>query len=133
MTQEELDEIFRLRQREMDEVKEILRQHKAWLIGKFEGKQADLHGVNLHGADLQDDDLRYVDFQDAILCHVDLWFADLHGVDLRRIADRFIPLSQFHPAGGGGGRKTDEVYCKLFIRKRQFGNGSFADRNGIPA
>ena len=84
MTQEELDEILRLRQRKKDELKEVLRQHKAWLVGQYEGEYADFHGGDLSGEDFSDEDIRGVDFHDANLYNVNFRFTDLYHTNLNR-------------------------------------------------
>lgn len=71
-----------------EEIKNILRLHKMWLDGVYEGERADLRdddlrGADLCGADLCGADLRGADLRDADLRDADLRCADLRGADLR--------------------------------------------------
>ena len=76
-----------------EELNGIMKQHKAWLEGKFGGERAELCGADLHHARLQDADLQGAilrgailedsDLQGAILRHSDLRHSDLRGADLR--------------------------------------------------
>ena len=68
-----------LRKITQDELNEILRKHKMWLIGESGGELADLRGANLREADLRWADLRWTNLRGA-----DLRWADLRGADLSR-------------------------------------------------
>lgn len=76
-----------------EELNGIMKQHKAWLEGKFGGERAELGGADLHHARLQDADLQGAilrnsiledsDLQGAILRHSDLRHSDLRQSDLQ--------------------------------------------------
>jgi len=73
----------------VEEIKEILSNHKLWLSNNDNGKRANLQGANLQGANLQDADLQgaYLqgaDLQGAYLQDADLQGADLQGAYLQR-------------------------------------------------
>jgi hypothetical protein len=81
------------------QLKDILHQHKLWLLDRSTGKGADLEGANLKGADLRGANLRSANLRSA-----DLRSADLEGADLdfscfplwcggkNIITDRSLPL-----------------------------------------
>jgi uncharacterized protein YjbI with pentapeptide repeats len=62
----------------IEELKEIISLHGLWLLGKSEGKRADLRDADLRDADLRDAVLR-----DAVLRGADLSGAVLRGAVLR--------------------------------------------------
>ena len=70
-------------------LQEILRKHALWLNGDPDGEKATLYGadlrrINLYRADLSGVDLRRATLYGADLRRVNLYRADLSGVDLRR-------------------------------------------------
>ena len=60
----------------MENISEILRNHKLWLKDEDGGERANLRGASLRGADLRGASLRGADLRDA----------DLRDADLRRMA-----------------------------------------------
>ena len=66
-----------------EELNGIMKQHKAWLEGKFGGERADLQGADLHHARLQDADLQGAILRNSILEDSDLQGAILRKSDLR--------------------------------------------------
>ena len=66
-----------------EELNGIMKQHKAWLEGKFGGERADLGGADLHHARLQDADLQGSILRGAILEDSELQGADLRGALLQ--------------------------------------------------
>ena len=72
-----------------EELNGIMKQHKAWLEGKFGGERAELCGADLHHARLQDADL-----QGAILRGAILEDSDLQGAILRKSDLRYRDLRQ---------------------------------------
>ena len=66
-----------------EELNGIMKQHKAWLEGKFGGERAFLHGADLHHARLQDADLQGAILRNSILEDSDLQGAILRKSDLR--------------------------------------------------
>jgi len=73
----------------IDELKEILRLHRLWRLGKEGGSRANLIWANLSGADLSRAylsraDLSGADLSGAYLSGADLSGADLIGADLSR-------------------------------------------------
>jgi hypothetical protein len=77
----------------VDNLKEILKQHKMWLGDDATGKRANLRGANLRGADLTDADLRGADLRGAFLTRADLRGANLTGAFLTRAALRGANLT----------------------------------------
>ncbi len=67
-----------------NELAEVLRLHKLWLIGGPDGKCADLTRADLTGADLTDANLTRADLTDADLTDANLTDADLIGAKLTR-------------------------------------------------
>ena len=65
----------------MENISEILRNHKLWLKDEDGGERADLIDADLIGADLRGANLR-----DASLRGADLSGSNLIGADLRRMA-----------------------------------------------
>ena len=66
-----------------EELNGIMKQHKAWLEGKFGGERAELGGADLHHARLQDADLQGAILRNSILEDSDLQGAILRQGDLR--------------------------------------------------
>lgn len=66
-----------------EEIKNILRLHKMWLDGVYEGERANLSGADLRGSDLRSANLRGANLLDANLIGAYLNGADLRGVNLR--------------------------------------------------
>lgn len=64
-----------------DELREILENHKKWIMGNG-GEKANLSNANLRWADLSGEDLRGADLRGAYLRGADLSGADLRGADL---------------------------------------------------
>ena len=60
-----------------EELQDILKKHKMWIVGDKKGRRANLRGANLRGADLCEADLR-----EANLCEADLRGANLRGANL---------------------------------------------------
>jgi hypothetical protein len=69
-----------MKQKELDE---ILRLHKLWLAGEYDGAPANLIDADLSGADLADADLANADLTGADLSGATLKGADLEGADLK--------------------------------------------------
>jgi hypothetical protein len=65
-----------------DELKEILRLHKLWIIGDPQGKRADLRSANLRLADLSSADLSSADLSSASLSSANLSSANLSSANL---------------------------------------------------
>ena len=65
-----------------EQIVEVLKLHKKWLLGLAEGVCANLSNANLSNADLNDADLRYANLFDANLSDADLTKADLSGAKL---------------------------------------------------
>ena len=65
-----------------NELKEVLKKHKEWLIIKKNGEHANLRDADLRDADLRDANLRGADLSGADLNGADLSGADLSGADL---------------------------------------------------
>ena len=93
-----------------EELNEILRLHKLWLVGDLAGKRADLRTANLSTADLSSADLRLANLRDANLSDADLRSAEL-------------PAKVFvvSVSGIGSCRRmttyradTDEIWCGCF-------------------
>ena len=63
-----------------EEIKNILRLHKMWLDGVYEGERADLRGADLRGADLRGANLSGADLISANLDFsvFPLWCGGLH-------------------------------------------------------
>ena len=60
-----------------NELNEIVRLHKLWLIGGPNGRRADLSSADLSSADLSSADLRYADLSSADLRYANLRYANL--------------------------------------------------------
>jgi hypothetical protein len=75
-----------------EELKEVIRLHRLWVLGDPSGKRANLHGADLHGADLHGANLRWADLQGADLQGANLRWADLHGADLHGANLRWADL-----------------------------------------
>jgi hypothetical protein len=90
-----------------EEIKEILKKHRAWLHGDPGAVRADLSyanlsyanlssanlsSANLSSADLRSADLRYADLSYAYLSSADLRIADLSSADLRYANLRYANL-----------------------------------------
>ena len=65
------------------ELASILNLHKAWIIGEYYGKRADLSWANLRWTDLSGADLRGADLRWADLSGADLSRANLREANLR--------------------------------------------------
>jgi len=65
-----------------EQLKDILHQHKLWLLDRSTGKGADLRGADLEGADLEGANLRSADLKGAYLRGANLRGTDLRGADL---------------------------------------------------
>ena len=72
-----------------EELQEVLRLHKLWLIYDENGKRADLQGANLRCANLRGANLQGAYLQGADLQGANLWGADLWGayLQLTKISD----------------------------------------------
>ena len=66
-----------------EELNGIMKQHKAWLEGKFGGERAELGGADLHHARLRDAYLQGAILRNSILEDSDLQGAILRKSDLR--------------------------------------------------
>ena len=66
----------------MDNLKEILDNHKLWLQNSTQGQKANLCSADLRGADLRGADLCGVNLRGANLCGADLRGANLCSADL---------------------------------------------------
>ena len=66
----------------MENISEILRNHKLWLKDEDGGARASLSGADLRGASLRGADLRGADLRDADLINADLIDADLIDANL---------------------------------------------------
>ena len=64
------------------DIKEILKNHLAWLRDEDGGEKADLSGANLSGANLRGANLRGADLYCANLSGANLRGADLYGANL---------------------------------------------------
>ena len=69
------------------ELKNVLKLHKKWVLGESGGKHADLidadlSGLDLSDADLRDANLRYANLRGADLIDADLRYANLSDADL---------------------------------------------------
>lgn len=70
------------------EIRKMLDEHQAWLLGKETGKRCadlvgNLCGADLHGANLREADLAGINLSDANLRGADLLKADLTRADLQ--------------------------------------------------
>jgi hypothetical protein len=75
------------------ELKQILDDHKLWILDNTKGKHADLRGAdlseadlreaNLREANLREANLRYANLRGADLSEANLRYADLRGANLR--------------------------------------------------
>ena len=65
-----------------EELAEVLRKHRIWILGGDGGERADLSGANLREADLREADLREADLREADLREADLRVANLSGANL---------------------------------------------------
>ena len=70
----------------MENISEILRNHKLWLKDEDGGERASLRGADLRGANLRGSNLIGASLRGANLRGADLRGADLSGADLRRMA-----------------------------------------------
>ena len=66
----------------MNNIKEVLEKHAAWLRNEEGGERANLHRANLSGADLSGADLYKADLSGADLYGANLTGADLYGANL---------------------------------------------------
>ena len=66
-----------------EQIAEVLKLHKKWLLGLADGVCANLSGVNLRNANLINADLRCAELRYANLSYADLRNADLSDADLR--------------------------------------------------
>ena len=72
----------------IEQIRDILKKHSAWLHGEAEGERADLSRANLYRADLSEANLSRADLsganlRGAKLSRADLSGANLSGADLR--------------------------------------------------
>ena len=65
-----------------EELDEVLRKHKLWLIGDPEGERANLYGADLCEANLREANLREANLSGANLCEANLYGANLYGANL---------------------------------------------------
>ena len=65
-----------------NELADILRRHRLWVLGDSNGERADLSGADLSGADLYNADLRRADLSRTNLRWTSLRGADLSGANL---------------------------------------------------
>ena len=63
-------------------LKQVLEDHKKWLVGDLGGERANLSGANLSGADLSRANLSRANLSRANLSGADLSWANLSGADL---------------------------------------------------
>ena len=66
-----------------NELADILRKHRLWVLGDSNGERANLSGVDLSEANLYDADLHEADLHEADLSRANLYEADLRGANLR--------------------------------------------------
>ena len=65
-----------------EQIAEVLKLHKKWLLGLADGVRADLSGTNLSNADLRNADLRGANLIDADLSNANLSDANLSNANL---------------------------------------------------
>jgi len=75
----------KLRQISIDELKQILKEHRKWLKSKGKvGKRADLHFINLKKINMKKAILAFADMQQSKLFGIDLQQANLIGTNLKK-------------------------------------------------
>jgi hypothetical protein len=96
----------------VDELKEILRKHKMWLLDADGGEQADLTSADLKSVDLRSADLTSANLTSADLRSADLTSANLTSADLTSanltsadLDKKYIQISCI------GSRKGITTYC----------------------
>jgi hypothetical protein len=99
-----------------DELAEILRLHKLWILGDPKGQKADLRFADLRSADLRFADLRSADLRYADLGSANLRYADLGSANLRSADLGFADL-----------RYADLRYANLGLADLRYANLGYAD------
>ena len=106
------------------QLEKILYDHSQWLIGRTEGRMADLRGVNLYEADLYGANLREANLYGANLRGANLYGANLYGANLYGAdlygADLYgaeLPDFQITPSEGSfvAWKKTTVGVIKILI------------------
>lgn len=100
-----------------EEIDEILRDHKDWLLTHGnDGKRAVLRGADLYRENLIDVDLRKANLRESDFCGADLSSADLRGVDFYGakiknaiLHGAFLPKG-IYVAGGAGSKQRYTYY-----------------------
>ena len=113
---------------EQKKLKEILNDHKLWLVDEL-GERADLHGADLHSADLRGADLRRANLYNtnlkdtnlnrANMSYVDLRGAELWGADLSYADLCYVNLSYavLHDVNLSGASIYGANFCGADLRR----------------